>query len=817
MSLHLRHLPKLILQRRRSAIFGVLVILALWASVVFKYAQDKRSDLNEAQRASQSFAILFAENALRTVAEIDSLLLFVRHGVETRGDATDYSAILRATEMFEERIGAVSIIDRQGVIRASTAAAQPSVGLSARRQVSAPQDGQADRLYIGKPSIGRAGGQWWVQFSRRFLNADGTFGGVVVASLDSDRFTKFADGFALPPSGAVAVIGADGVIRAAEGRSGELMPGQDIHASGLFARMQRGVDVTFEQTNPSSGVRRLVALRKVRDQPLWVSVSLGDSDSLAGAWANWRFNSTAALALTLAVLAAMEWMLRLDARRRRQAAMLELVSDGMSQGITPLSDDLDMPVVHERGVALLTPRVEFVDLVHTVCDRRKRVPAEAHNARSGQEDAPTGVGNRRGLGAALAAIHRQDIADCTADERVECAILLLDLDRFRLVSDTLGHRIGDLLLKTVAERLRAALHATDILTGFGGDRFAVMVRCAKSHSALADLAHGLIDAIGKPCHLGGYRVLTSVSIGIAVAPNDGAKVDDLLLAAALALAAAKQQARGGFRFYQPAMSNALSDRRQTELDLREAIAGNELELYYQPIVGLRNNSITGFEALARWRHRTKGVVAPADFIPLAEESGLIVKLGEWALTEACAKIARLSAELKVAVNLSPLQFAAPNLVHVVRRALIESGMAPHRLELEITERLLLENDEQTLSMLRRLRRLGIGIVLDDFGTGYSALSYLRKFPLDGLKIDRSFLLGLAEGTEQAAIIKAVLGIARALQMKVTAEGVETTDQRDFLKTVGCNHAQGYLFGAPVPFAHLAEILAPRSAGRILAA
>lgn len=797
MNLHLRHLPKLILQRRRSAIFGFLAIVVLWASVVFKYAQDKRSDLNEAQRASQSFAILLAENVLRTVAEIDSLLLFVRHGVETCGDARDCNAILRATEMPEESIGAVSIVDRQGVVRASTAGARPSapIGLSDRRQASAPQDDRADRLDISKPSIGRAGDQSWVQFSRRLRNADGTFGGIVVASLAPDRFTKFADEFALPPSGAIAVIGADGVIRAAGGRLGELMPGQDMRASELFARMQRGIDVTFEQTKPSTGARHLVALRKVRGQPLWVSVSLDDSDILAGSWAALRLNATAALALTLAILAAMGWMLRLDARRCRQAATLELARDGMSQTITRLSDG-----------ARLTPPVEFIDLV-----------AEAHDVRSGQEDAHTGLSNRCGLRALLAALHRQDVADCRAHERVEYAILLLDLDRFRLVNDTFGRRIGDLLLETVAERLRAALHATDILAGFGGGRFAVIVRYARSRSALEHLAHGLIDAIGKPCRLAGYRVLTSVSVGIALGPNDGAKVDDLLLAAALALAAAKQQAHGGFQFYQATMSKALNDRRQSELDLREAIAGHELELYYQPIVGLRSNSLTGFEALARWRHRTKGVVAPADFIPLAEESGLIVKLGEWALTEACAKMARLSAELKVAVNLSPLQFAAPNLVDVVRRALIESGMAPHRLELEITERLLLENDEQTLSILRRLRRLGVGIVLDDFGTGYSALSYLRKFPLDGLKIDRSFLHGLAEGTEQVAIITAVLSIARALRMKVTAEGVETTDQRDFLKTVGCNHGQGYLFGAPVPFAHLAEILAARSAGRVLAA
>lgn len=310
---------------------------------------------------------------------------------------------------------------------------------------------------------------------------------------------------------------------------------------------------------------------------------------------------------------------------------------------------------------------------------------------------------------------------------------------------------------------------------------------------------------------------TSISIGIAVAPKDSENADDLVVAANLALYTAKERSRGGYQFYQASMTKELTDRRQIEMDLREAIEHNELELYFQPIVNLRDNIVTGFEALARWNHRTRGFVPPSDFIPVAEDTGMIMQLGEWALTEACRKIAQFPVDLNVAVNLSPVQFSAPSLVDVVQRALIAGGLAPHRLELEITERLLLGNNERILSTLNQLRQLGIRIALDDFGTGYSALSYLRKFPLDRIKIDRSFVIDLAAGSDQVVVVQAVLGIARALGMAVTAEGVETADQQDFLKAMGCDSAQGSLFGSPVPFEKLAEIVAGRAATEAMAA
>jgi diguanylate cyclase (GGDEF)-like protein len=397
------------------------------------------------------------------------------------------------------------------------------------------------------------------------------------------------------------------------------------------------------------------------------------------------------------------------------------------------------------------------------------------------------------------------------------AVLFLDLDRFKVVNDTLGHRIGDLLLLEVATRLKGALRPTDVLARLGGDEFAIVVTAVRSRSALETLASRLTEAINRPYEIDGHRIRSSISIGIAVGPLDGSNAEDLLMAADLALYAVKASARGSFQFYKRVMNEGINDRRQVEMDLREAIEKSELELHYQPIVDLQRNVITGFEALARWRHPVKGMVPPAVFIPVAEDTGLIITLGTWALTEACRTAAKWADDLKIAVNLSPVQFSGPDLYNTIKSVLVETGLAPHRLELEITERLFIEDSEKTLSTLHRLKQLGVRIAMDDFGTGYSSLSYLRSFPYDKIKVDRTFVSDLAAGTEHVVIVQAVVSIARALGMTTTAEGVETDGQKQFLAALGCDEAQGYLFSAPVPVEKVPNIIAAWAAKTTLAA
>ncbi len=769
MNLQLLQLPKLIAKRRASAIFGLAVIAMLWAGVFLKFWQDERADLADAQHTSESFAMVFEENVLRSIDELDNMLSYLRHNVETRKDPNNYRNILNSVDMPRDIVVQMSIIDAHGIMRDSTAGPQPApeMDLSDRAHYRMQRDSKEDQLFVSKPMIGRVSGKWSIQLSRRFLNPDGTFGGVVVASLDPDHFTKFYDKVDLAASGAISLIGSDGIIRSAGGVGGDLKMGQNISDSPLFARMQSGLNSTFETTDPSTGRDQIVALRKIKGQPLWVSVALDKDEALAGTFADLRMNIVGAAVLTLLILAAMEMMFRTETGVQEKSKELEQTLGTM--------------------------------------------------ARLASEDSLTGLINLRGFRTALAEVEAKHGDDRAAPDGVDYGILLLDLDRFKLINDTLGHRVGDLLLQETARRLRATLRSTDVLARLGGDEFAVIVDCVKSRAALDDLASCLIKAMREPFDLAGSRVRTTVSVGVAVSPGDGHNADDLVVAADLALYAAKERNRDGYQFYDPSMTKELTDRRQIEVDLREAIERDELELYYQPIVSLHDNKVTGFEALARWNHRTKGFIPPSAFIPVAEDTGLMTGLGEWALREACAKIAKLSGDLSLAVNLSPVQFAAPDLVDVVQRALIMSGLAPQRLELEITESLLLENNEHTLTMLRRLRELGVRIALDDFGTGYSALSYLRKFPLDRIKIDRSFVTDITTQSDQVVIVQAVLSIARALGMTVTAEGVETPIQKEFLQSLGCDEAQGFLFGKPVPFEQLAEVLAKRATMKIVAA
>ena len=393
-------------------------------------------------------------------------------------------------------------------------------------------------------------------------------------------------------------------------------------------------------------------------------------------------------------------------------------------------------------------------------------------------------------------------------KRGEClAVLCLDLDQFKSVNDALGHHIGDELLKLVGERLRGCTRELDIVARMGGDEFAIIMTQMEQAADAATLSKRIRDSVIKPYQIEGHQIVTDISIGISVAPMDAVESDELLRNADMALYDAKADGRGTFRFFEPEMNTRMKVRRELEMDLRRALASEQFELHYQPLVVLETNEVNAFEALLRWNHPTRGLISPADFIPIAEETGLIVPLGEWVLKAACTEAASWPEHIKVAVNLSPAQLNSRNLVSMVMSALNESGMAPHKLQLEITETVLLQNTFTTLATLHELRKMGVQIALDDFGTGYSSLSYLRSFPFDKIKIDRSFIQDLSNGAEPLAIVNAVAGLARCLNMTSTAEGVETQQQMDVLQSIGCTEMQGYLFSHARPASEIRQFFA----------
>jgi diguanylate cyclase (GGDEF)-like protein len=454
-----------------------------------------------------------------------------------------------------------------------------------------------------------------------------------------------------------------------------------------------------------------------------------------------------------------------------------------------------------RQVSVTNSPMTVGGWVATHEDITERRRAEAKIEYMAHHDALTDLPNRLQLYEQL----RQMLA--TSRQWVHVAVFCLDLDRFKDVNDAHGHQVGDLLLKAVADRLRQCIRDADMVARLGGDEFAIMQVGASQPTDATSLASRLIDAIGAPYELGGNQVTVDLSIGIALAPGDGLDPDQLLKNADMALYRAKSDGHGLYRFFEPEMDARMQARRKLEIDLRKAIANSEFELFYQPLVDMKTEYVTGFEALIRWHHPERGMISPLDFIAVAEETGLIVPMGDWVLRQACAEAVTWPSNLKIAVNLSPVQFKNKILLPSVISALAASGLSPSRLELEITESVLLQDSGSTLAVLHELRGLGVRISMDDFGTGYSSLSYLRKFPFDKIKIDQSFIFDMSDHDDSLAIVRAVIAMGSGLGIATTAEGVETAEQFKQLKLEGCTEVQGYLFSPPRPATEVTGLLA----------
>lgn len=451
--------------------------------------------------------------------------------------------------------------------------------------------------------------------------------------------------------------------------------------------------------------------------------------------------------------------------------------------------------------------------VATHLDVTEQRRSEARITYMAQHDALTDLPNR-----VLLRERMEHALAVTRSGGPDLAVLMLDLDRFKEVNDTLGHPTGDTLLRAVAARLLGCARETTLIARLGGDEFAVIDYVTNPVVEATALAEKIRKALCDPFDLGDHQVIAGTSIGIAIAPRDGLDCDEILKSADLALYSAKGGGRGAFRFFEPELDQLMHARRNLERELRDALANSEFELHYQPFVNTRTGEISGFEALLRWHHPQRGLVSPAEFIPLAEETGLIVPLGEWVLRTACAEAAKWPAHLRIAVNLSPAQFRSKELVPVIVGALANSGITSQRLELEVTETVIMHDSEAVFAALGQLRKLGVQIALDDFGTGYSSLSFLQKFPFDKIKIDRSFVEELSsarDGSRQIA--RAVVRFAVSLGKTTTAEGVETREQLDILRAEACGEIQGYYFSPPVHASRVAQMVRGKAKAAVCAA
>lgn len=724
-------------------------------------------------------------------------------------------------------------------------------------------------VFVSAPVHSYMTGLWSVYISRRVNGAQGEFAGVVAAVITLSQMEDFYRAVT-PPGGSVTVLRRDGTILLRYPHN-EHAIGKKLPSEASWHRLLGENGGSYWSPGYVDKIPKLVSVHPLRDFPLVIDAGASEAVALSAwrHHALWILTGATIAAASVIFLlwvfgAQYSRLARQNAELESNRVKFNAVLENISQGVTFFDSDQKLMIGNRRYAEIyrLSPEHTSVGtLLSDILDHRwacgsfpdmtrkaylarrqelTRVPEpfdvidEFRDGRivaihyqplpdSGWVSTHEDITERRNAEANLAYMARHDALTKLANrtlfrERLEqamamnrrgteCALLCLDLDRFKVINDTLGHPVGDGLLRAVAVRLLATVREVDTVARLGGDEFAIIQvgQALPDHAAI--LADRIIKVIHEPYEIDGHKVSVGVSIGIAIACDNQASLEILQKNADIALYLAKSEGRGIYRFFEPEMDARVQGRNALELDLRNALLGNEFELQYQPFLDLASGKVTGFEALIRWNHPARGLVKPVDFIPIAEETGLIIAMGEWALRKACQEAVSWPRDIDIAVNLSPVQFKAAHFIDRVQEALAASGLAPGRLELEITESVLLQNTDDKLLLLHQLRALGIRIALDDFGTGYSSLSYLRSFPFDKIKIDRSFVKDNGYVTGQAAIIRAITALGGSLGMSTIAEGVETPDQLARIRAEGCTSVQGYLFSKPVPVAQIGALIA----------
>jgi len=772
----------------------------------------------------------------------------------------EWHEVLRVRAEGYSDVAGVNLFDSEGMlINSSETWPVPDIKISDRAYFKAFKSGAAVTSVLIELVQSRFSGDWATVIAHKVTGPKGEFLGIVTRAMTPASIEKFFASVALGEGAAISMYHRDGTLLARyphiEAMIGRNFASGQMHRE-ILSRSDRG---TMRLASPMDGLDRLASVRALADFP----ISIIATTTVAAALADWREQTRSLVAvagLSVLVITLMLFLVvrKLSQQHQLEKQRLDTAVNNIPQGLVVydtlarvtvcnrryiemfgLSPEVAKPgctmqdlishrketgsfdgdvgefcasiirnvalgkVTHQiteapdgRSILIINQPLETGGWVATIEDVTERRRSEERITHLAHYDALTDLPNRALFHEKL----KQELARIAPGEQL--AVLYIDIDEFKSVNDTLGHLIGDELLKSVAVSLSQCVAATDFVARLGGDEFAIVQTAVKTPADVSGLVTRVFDAIREPYECLGHQVTTDASIGIALAPQHGVDLDQILKNADLAMYAAKSAGRRTYRFFEPDMDARVKARRKLEMDLRQARTDGALEVYYQPCVSLQNNKITGCEALLRWRHSERGMISPAEFIPIAEETGLINQLGEWVLTTACAEAATWPDDIKLAVNVSPVQFKSGTLALKIVAALAASGLPANRLELEITEAVLIRDDEAALEILHQLRAIGVRIALDDFGTGYSSLSYLQRFPFDKIKIDRCFIDDLVEPEGSSCIVQAIVNIAAARHITTTAEGVETQQQRELLRALGCAEIQGNLFSPARPAAEI---------------
>lgn len=768
-------------------------------------------------------------------------------------------------------VGAVNFFGADGqLINSSEIWPLPHLSVSDRKHFKELKFGPPSLKLVVNPVHSRVTGTWTTIFARKLVSPKGEFLGMVTRGVEPARFEAFFASLSLGANAAISMFHEDGTMIARYPHV-ESMIGRNFKNGPLFEGILKSADHgSLMMTSPVTGQQQIGSVRKLQDFPI-VMIATKTVDSALADWhEQTRILVLIALAASIAVALIVLFIVRrfisqhnaaqqrlmLEKKRldtainnlkqglllfdanhrlvifnRRYMEMFGLPNGSIKPGFSlreimgirkkhgVFGGDIDaycvkvFKLVSTNG--MLTVNLPDGRVIHaafqsisgggwvsTLEDITERQRAEDRIAHMARYDALTDLPNRTMF---------RDHLETMLKKEENLAVLSIDIDEFKQVNDTLGHFVGDELLVAIANRLGDCMEPDDVVARLGGDEFAIIRHGVQERSELIPLIERVHAAIRVPYDCAGHHLNVDASIGIAMSPCDGSELEGLLRNADLALYAAKGSGRRTYRFFEPEMKIRAQKRHDMEMEIRNALFHQQFEVHYQPFIGVKTRKVLGCEALVRWRHPRHGLVSPADFIPIAEETGLIDQLGSWVLKTACHAAAKWPDDIRLAVNVSPVQFKGHTLALNVASALGSSGLPANRLELEITEAVLIRDDEEALAILHELRGLGVRIALDDFGTGYSSLRYLQLFPFDKIKIDQCFIKNITEPEGASHIVKAVVDIASARNMTTTAEGVETAEQLDVLGKLGCDQMQGYFFSRPLTEEKLIQLVMPELA------